>query len=98
MVFIGFEQERKVSRAKDEEVRLPGITPRDWGRVFGSSGRGKYPFGKMLIGDFFKVASLSEAKSVRSALQSYYSRHPGRQFWVRQSGDLEGEWVCRRIR
>ena len=87
-----------VSKAKDEEIRLPGITPRDWGVVFGPTGRAKYPFAKMLIGDYFVLASRGEANAVRSGLQSFYARHPGRQFWVRQSGSDEGEWVCRRIR
>jgi hypothetical protein len=87
-----------MSRAKDEEIRLPGITPRDWGRVFGEDGRGRYPFGKMLIGDYFVLTSMGEASAVRSGLQSFYARHSGRQFWVRQRDNVEGEWVCRRIR
>ena len=85
-----------MSKAKDEEIRLPGITPRDWGLGRrATSGRAKYPFKKMLIGDFFVVYSRTEAHGVRSALQSFYSRHAGRKFWVRQRND--GEWVCRRI-
>ena len=85
-----------MSKAKDEEIRLTGITPRDWGLSRrATSGRATYPFKKMLVGDFFVVYSRTEAHGVRSALQSFYSRHAGRKFWVRQRAD--GEWVCRRI-
>ena len=83
-----------MSRLRDEEVRSPGITPRDWG-TGRKSNRMQYPFKKMLVGDYFVVYSVIEARGVRSALQSFYSRHAGRKFWVRQRED--GEWVCRRI-
>lgn len=84
-----------MSKARDAEIRLPGIKPRNWGLEKRATGRVSYPFQKMLVGDFFVVYSVTEARGVRSALQSFYSRHAGRRFSVRQRAD--GEWVCRRI-
>jgi hypothetical protein len=82
---------------RDVEVQNPDpvIKAREHPVRHTISGRNKYPFKGMLIGDYFKVFSETEALLVRSALQSFYSRIKGRRFSVRQRDD--GEWICRRV-
>lgn len=84
-----------MSKAKDIEVRLPGIVPREHTLQLTLTGRRRYPFKAMIVGDFFKVHSWTDAVAVRSALRSFYNRITGRRFTVRQRDC--GEWVCRRI-
>ena len=83
-----------MSKARDEEVRLPGIVPREHRIVKLPSGRCKYPFKAMVVGDFCRVLMMTEAIALRSALRSFYKRNAGRRFTVRQRDD--GEWICRR--
>jgi len=85
-----------MSRAKDEEVRLPGITPREhFTRPYGTNGKRKYPFKAMIVGDYFKVESHDQVLSVRACLRSFYKSYPGRKFTVRQKDSFV--WICRRI-
>lgn len=57
--------------------------------------RVRYPFGGMLIGDWFVVWSQSGAIAARNAATSFCNRRPGRKFSVRPQE--AGKWVCRRI-
>lgn len=84
-----------MSKARDEEVRLPGIVPREHQLRELPSGRMKYPFRAMVIGDYFRIFTWTQAVAVRSALRSFYTRATGRKFTVRQRED--GEWLCRRV-
>lgn len=86
-----------MSRAKDEEVRLPGIVPREHlMRTYGWNGRKKYPFKGMIIGDYFKIHDRERALSVRASIRSFRRRYPAREFTVRQ---VQGQeyWICRRV-
>lgn len=87
--------EEKMLRDKVVLNPDPAIQPREKFLRRTPSGRAKYPFKGMQIGDYFCVQSLEEATLIRSALQSFYRRVPGRRFMVRQR--VPGEWVCRRI-
>jgi len=81
---------------RDEEVRLPGITPREHTvqrNVL--TGRARYPFKYMLLGDFFVLTSQRDATASRDALKSFNRRSAGRRFAVRLRH--EGIWICRRI-
>jgi len=84
-----------VLRDKEVENSNPKIRIREFHVTHTVSGRNRFPFKKMLVGDFFRVFTFRESVSIRSALQSFYKRHPGRQFTTRQRDD--GEWVCRRV-
>jgi hypothetical protein len=83
---------------KDVEVRMIGITPRKHViRYNGVSGRAKYPFKGMIIGDYIEVHTMTEAVNLRYALQSFYKRIKGRRFTVRQTMEDDSIWICRRI-
>jgi hypothetical protein len=83
---------------KDEEVRLTGITPRKHViRYNGVSGRAKYPFKGMIIGDYIESHSLYEVINLRHALKSFYKRIKGRRFTVRQKMEDDSIWICRRV-
>ena len=85
-----------MSRAKDEEVRSPGVVPREhFVRPLGLRGRKKYPLKAMIVGDFFVLHSWDDALAIRAAIRSFHKRSPGRSFTVRQRE--AGVWVCRRV-
>lgn len=85
-----------MSRARDVEVRLPGIVPREhFHRPYGTRGKRTYPFKAMIVGDFFTVRDEQQVVSVRACLRSFYKRYPGRRFTVRQKEDRV--WICRRV-
>lgn len=81
---------------KDVEVKNPDpiIKARQFYISQSAGGRNKFPFKKMLIGDFFVMESMIQADQARRALQSFYKRVTGRRFMVRQKED--GVWYCRR--
>ena len=60
------------------------------------SGRRKYPFKRMLIGEWFSVFTLHDSRAVRHALRSFARRFPDRKFTVRQRLEDDDHWVCRR--
>lgn len=82
---------------KDEEVKNPDpvVKARQFFVRYTLSGRNKFPFKKMLVGDYFTVDTVVQADQTRRALQSFYNRTPGRRFTVRQKED--GVWYCRRV-
>ena len=81
---------------RDEELKLPGVEPREHAvRRNVLTGRAKYPFKYMVLGDYFLMSSYRDAMAARDALKSFNRRDPTRRFSVRQRN--EGEWVCRRI-
>ena len=83
---------------RDKEIKNPDpiIKAREFHVRYTLSGRNKFPFRKMLIGDYFVMESQIQADQTRRALQSFYRREPGRKFTVRQKED--GVWYCRRAR
>lgn len=84
--------------AKDEEVRLEGITPKEHAiRYSTTSGRAKYPFKAMIKGDYLVVHTKTEALALRDALKSFYRRIKNRRFTVRLKIDDDSTWVCRRV-
>lgn len=84
--------------AKDEEVKLEGITPREHViRYSATSGRAKYPFKGMILGDYLIVHTKTEALALRDALKSFYRRIKNRRFTVRLKLDDDNTWVCRRV-
>lgn len=82
---------------RDVEIRNPdpAIQAREFALVRTPAGRVRYPFKRMIVGDYFRVYTMAEATAARNALQSFYKRTPGRVFTTRQRDD--GEWVCRRV-
>ena len=84
--------------ARDEEVRLLGITPKEHIiRYSVNSGRAKYPFKAMIKGDYVLAHSQTEALAIRYALKSFYRRIKDRRFTVRLKADDDNTWVCRRV-
>jgi hypothetical protein len=84
-----------MSRAKDVEIRTPGVEPREhFVRAYGTNGKRKYPFKAMIVGDYFRIETPKQVLSVRACLRAFYKTSPGRRFTVRQRE--EGVWVCRR--
>lgn len=83
---------------KDVEVQNPDpiIKARQFHISHSAGGRNKFPFKKMLIGDYFVMETLTEARQTRCALQSFYKRIGNRRFMVRQKED--GVWYCRRYK
>jgi len=81
---------------RDEELKVEGLKPREHGvRRNALTGRAKYPFKYMVLGDYIVLLTHRDAMAVRDALKSFYRRDPSKRFTVRQR--TEGEWVCRRI-
>lgn len=81
---------------RDEEVKTTGPVPREHAvRRNVLTGRAKYPFKYMVLGDYLVLTTNRDALAIRDALKSFYRRDPSRRFSVRQR--TEGEWVCRRI-
>jgi hypothetical protein len=84
--------------ARDEEVRLLGIVPKQHViRYSVNSGRAKYPFKAMIKGDYLVVHTQTEAKAIRDALKSFYRRIKNRRFTVRLKPDDDSTWICRRV-
>ena len=89
-----------MSRLRDVEVRLPGITPRaHFIRKNSLTGRRKYPFKAMIIGDYFILDNSLDAQATRNSLKTFYRNmvkmRKVRVFTVRPNG--QGKWVCRRV-
>lgn len=84
--------------AKDEEVRLLGITPKEHViRYSVNTGRSRYPFKAMIKGDYVLAHSHTQALAIRYALKSFYRRNKNRKFTVRLKVDDDNVWVCRRV-
>jgi len=87
-----------MSKARDVEVTMPGIVPREHHvRGFGFKNKVNYPFHAMLIGDYFILETAQDAAKARSAASMQSKRNPLYRFTVRL--DKTGShWVCRRIK
>lgn len=86
--------------ARDVEITVPGIKPREHiVRRSSASGRAKYPFKAMIVGDYFTVHTERDALAVRDAIKSRTKRGTlgpaGARYTVRQREI--GEWICRRV-
>ncbi len=83
---------------KDEEVKLQGRIPQEHKVIYkAKSGRAKYPFKSMVIGDYFLIEEVEGALATRSALKSFYNRFKNRRFTVRMKIENDNVWVCRRV-
>jgi len=60
-----------------------------------ASGRSKYPFKSMIIGDYFILQSAADAQRARSAATFFCKRQVGRQFEVKETGWQQ--WTCKRL-
>ena len=87
-----------MSKARDIEVKMPGITAREHPvRGFGFQGKVHYPFAAMLIGDYFILETAKDAHKARSAASMQSKRNPLYRFTVRL--DKTGSyWICRRVK
>jgi hypothetical protein len=84
--------------ARDEEVRMAGITPKEHAISYSAgAGRAKYPFKAMIKGDYLVVHTSTEALALRNALKSFYRRVKNRKFTVRMPIDSDNKWICRRV-
>ena len=60
-----------------------------------ASGRSKYPFKSMIIGDYFILHSAADAQRARSAATFHCKRQAGRYFEVKETG--WHQWTCKRV-
>jgi len=61
------------------------------------SGRVRWPFKVMQIGDWLTLTTARDALAARHALRSFARRIQDRKFTVRQRMENDDEWVCRRV-
>ena len=66
-------------------------------RTGGPTGRRRYPFKVMQVGDWILLTSAREAQAIRDAIRSHVRRLPDRKFSVRQRLESDEVWICRRI-
>jgi hypothetical protein len=59
------------------------------------TGRARYPFKAMIVGDYIPVGRHDHAYAARNALKTFYRKNPTRRFSLKQDID-SGYWVCRR--
>ena len=60
-----------------------------------ATGRSKYPFKSMIIGDYFLLLSAADAQRARSAATSYCRGQIGKMFEVKGTG--WNQWTCKRV-
>jgi len=91
-----------MGRANDVEVRSPGIAPKEHPlRKNQLTGRRKYPFKAMIVGDYFCIENEEDAKAVRNSLKTFYKKVKEdkkiRKFTVRPKKCGIEFWICRRV-
>jgi hypothetical protein len=86
-----------MSKAKDVEIRPRGIDPRQYRVTHGPTGRRKYPFKKMICGDFIELWKKEDVLAIRNSLKTFHRRHKNVHFTVRQKANDTGLWICRRM-
>jgi len=91
-----------MGRANDVEVRSPGIAPKEHPlRKNPLTGRRKYPFKAMIVGDYFCIENEEDAKAVRNSLKTFYKKVKEdkkiRKFTVRPKKCGIEFWICRRV-
>lgn len=59
------------------------------------TGRARYPFKMMVVGDFFLLDGHDHAVAARNALKTFNRRLPHRRFTIKQDAG-SGFWICRR--
>jgi hypothetical protein len=59
------------------------------------TGRARYPFKAMVLGDFFLLDGKDHALAARNALKTFLRKNPVRRFAIRLDSD-SGYWICRR--
>ena len=59
------------------------------------TGRARYPFKAMVIGDFFLLDGKDHALAARNALKTFLRKNPVRRFAIKREA-VSGFWICRR--
>ena len=97
LVMDTFETAEK--QAEDRARELAGNTlirpKRHVARYNLITGRARYPFKAMIVGDFFLLDGKDHAYAARNALKTFYRKNPTRRFTLKQDVD-SGYWICRR--
>ena len=60
------------------------------------TGRARYPYKAMVVGDFFLLDGKDHAYAARNALKTFNRKNPTRRFALRKD-TKSGFWICRRI-
>jgi len=60
------------------------------------TGRARYPFKMMVVGDFFLLDGQDHAVAARNALKTFNRRLPHRRFTIKHDAG-SGFWICRRV-
>jgi len=90
-----------MSKAKDVAVDNTDVEPRQHAVIKNAlTGRRKFPFKVMALGDYFELPNKDEALAVHNSLRTYYRALAKKllkpkKFTVRPNGS--GLWVCRRV-
>jgi hypothetical protein len=102
--FVGIIRTMEITQTLEKQAEqtareLAGNTPirprRHAVRYNVNTGRARYPFKAMILGDFFLLDSQDHAVAARNALKTFYRRYAGRKFTIKQE-DATGYWICRR--
>ena len=87
-------------QAEDKARELAGNTPlrpkRHVARYNLLTGRARYPFKAMIVGDFFLLDGKDHAYAARNALKTFNRKNPTRRFALKKDTG-SGFWICRRI-
>jgi len=59
------------------------------------TGRARYPFKAMVLGDFFLLEGKDHALAARNALKTFLRKNPIRRFAIKKE-PVSGYWICRR--
>ena len=59
------------------------------------TGRARYPFKAMVLGDFFLLDGKDHASAARNALKTFLRKNPVRRFAIKREA-VSGFWICRR--
>ena len=59
------------------------------------TGRARYPFKAMVLGDFFLLDGKDHALAARNALKTFLRKNPVRRFAIKREA-VSGFWICRR--
>lgn len=59
------------------------------------TGRARYPFKAMVLGDFFLLDGQDHALAARNALKTFLRKNAARRFAIKREV-VSGFWICRR--
>ena len=97
---LPMENTEALERQAEHKAReLAGNTPlrpkRHVVRYNMLTGRARYPYKAMVLGDFFLLDSKDHALAARNALKTFLRKNPARRFTIKVDSD-SGYWICRR--